>query len=90
MSGQLEGKVALVTGAGAGIGAYMDAQERKLREQTAGTGVDVIRDGDNLLLRMPSVAGSVGSRRRPTNNCHRASPSATTVRTGRCARRSRT
>ncbi|MEA3387847.1 OmpA family protein [Sphingobium sp. CCH11-B1] len=40
--------------AGAGIGAYMDAQERKLREDTAGTGVDVIRDGDNLLLRMPS------------------------------------
>ncbi len=39
---------------GAGIGAYMDAQEKKLREQTAGTGVDVIRDGDNLLLRMPS------------------------------------
>jgi outer membrane protein OmpA-like peptidoglycan-associated protein len=40
--------------AGAGIGAYMDAQERKLREETAGSGVDVIRDGDNLLLRMPS------------------------------------
>jgi outer membrane protein OmpA-like peptidoglycan-associated protein len=40
--------------AGAGVGAYMDAQERKLREQTAGSGVDVIRDGDNLLLRMPS------------------------------------
>lgn len=40
--------------AGAGIGAYMDAQEKKLREQTAGSGVDVIRDGDNLLLRMPS------------------------------------
>ncbi len=40
--------------AGAGIGSYMDAQERKLREQTAGSGVDVIRDGDNLLLRMPS------------------------------------
>lgn len=40
--------------AGAGIGAYMDAQERKLRERTAGTGVDVIRDGDNLTLRMPS------------------------------------
>ncbi len=40
--------------AGAGIGAYMDAQERKLREQTAGSGVDVIREGDNLLLRMPS------------------------------------
>jgi outer membrane protein OmpA-like peptidoglycan-associated protein len=40
--------------AGAGVGAYMDAQEKKLREQTAGTGVDVIRDGDDLLLRMPS------------------------------------
>lgn len=40
--------------AGAGIGTYMDRQEKKLREQTAGTGVDVIRDGDNLLLRMPS------------------------------------
>lgn len=40
--------------AGAGIGAYMDAQEKKLREKTAGSGVDVIREGDNLLLRMPS------------------------------------
>lgn len=40
--------------AGAGIGAYMDAQERKLRQQTAGTGIDVVRDGDELLLRMPS------------------------------------
>ena len=32
----------------------MDAQEKKLRQETAGTGVDVIRDGDNLMLRMPS------------------------------------
>lgn len=40
--------------AGAGIGAYMDAQEKKLREETAGSGVDVIREGDNLMLRMPS------------------------------------
>jgi len=40
--------------AGAGVGAYMDAQERKLRQQTAGTGVDVVREGDELLLRMPS------------------------------------
>ena len=32
----------------------MDAQERKLREETAGTGIDVIRDGDNQVLRMPS------------------------------------
>jgi outer membrane protein OmpA-like peptidoglycan-associated protein len=40
--------------AGAGIGNYMDEQERKLRSQTAGSGMEVERDGDNLLLRMPS------------------------------------
>ncbi|WP_339826611.1 OmpA family protein [uncultured Parasphingorhabdus sp.] len=40
--------------AGAGIGYYMDEQEKKLREQTAGTGIDVTRDGDNLILNMPS------------------------------------
>jgi len=40
--------------AGAGIGRYMDNQEKKLREQTAGTGVNVVRDGDNLILDMPS------------------------------------
>lgn len=40
--------------AGAGIGAYMDEQERKLRRQTEGTDIDVIRDGDQLLLNMPS------------------------------------
>lgn len=40
--------------AGAGVGAYMDAQERKMRERTAGTGIDVVRQGDELLLRMPS------------------------------------
>ena len=32
----------------------MDQQEKKLRQQTAGTGVNVIRDGDNLVLDMPS------------------------------------
>ena len=40
--------------AGAGVGYYMDQQEKKLRQQTAGTGVNVIRDGDNLVLDMPS------------------------------------
>ncbi|WP_147417570.1 OmpA family protein [Sphingomonas cavernae] len=40
--------------AGAGIGHYMDEQEKKLRQQTAGTGVDVVRQGDELLLNMPS------------------------------------
>ncbi|MDM8009746.1 MAG: OmpA family protein [Parasphingorhabdus sp.] len=40
--------------AGAGIGYYMDEQEKKLRQQTAGTGIDVTREGDNLILNMPS------------------------------------
>ncbi|WP_109354209.1 OmpA family protein [Sphingorhabdus sp. EL138] len=40
--------------AGAGVGYYMDEQEKKLRQQTAGSGVDVTRDGDNLILNMPS------------------------------------
>lgn len=40
--------------AGGAIGAYMDRQEADLRRQTAGTGVDVIRQGDELLLRMPA------------------------------------
>lgn len=40
--------------AGGAIGYYMDRQEAELRRQTAGTGVDVIRQGDDLILRMPS------------------------------------
>ena len=40
--------------AGAGAGYYMDEQEKKLRQQTAGTGVNVTRDGDDLVLDMPS------------------------------------
>ncbi|WP_242097145.1 MULTISPECIES: OmpA family protein [unclassified Sphingomonas] len=40
--------------AGAGIGAYMDSQERDLRARTAGTDVQVIRRGDDLLLNIPS------------------------------------
>lgn len=40
--------------AGAGIGAYMDKQERDLRARTAGTDVRVTREGDNLVLNIPS------------------------------------
>ena len=40
--------------AGGAVGAYMDRQEAELRRQTAGTGVDVLRQGDDLILRMPS------------------------------------
>ena len=38
---------------GAGVGYYMDQQEKKLRERTAGTGIDVERQGDQLVLNMP-------------------------------------
>lgn len=40
--------------AGAGIGAYMDRQEQELRRRTAGTDVQVIRQGDDLILNIPS------------------------------------
>ena len=39
--------------AGGGIGYYMDRQEAKLREELAGTGVSVYRNGDNITLNMP-------------------------------------
>jgi outer membrane protein OmpA-like peptidoglycan-associated protein len=40
--------------AGASVGVYMDKQEEKLRQQTAGTGITVDRVGDQLQLTMPS------------------------------------
>jgi outer membrane protein OmpA-like peptidoglycan-associated protein len=39
--------------AGGAVGYYMDKQEAKLREQMAGTGVDVVRNGDNITLDVP-------------------------------------
>ncbi|MRX27127.1 OmpA family protein [Kangiella sp. HZ709] len=38
---------------GAGVGAYMDNQEKELRDELAGTGVGVQRDGDQINLIMP-------------------------------------
>jgi outer membrane protein OmpA-like peptidoglycan-associated protein len=38
---------------GAGVGAYMDVQEAKLKEELQGTGVQVVREGDNIRLIMP-------------------------------------
>jgi outer membrane protein OmpA-like peptidoglycan-associated protein len=53
-SGQRARNAALGCGAiGAGVGAYMDAQEAELREQLQGTGVQVRRNGDQLDLIMP-------------------------------------
>ena len=40
--------------AGGAVGYYMDVQEAKLRQQLEGTGVRVVRDGDNITLVMPS------------------------------------
>jgi outer membrane protein OmpA-like peptidoglycan-associated protein len=40
--------------AGGGIGAYMDNQESQLRDDLEGTGVSVSREGDSIVLNMPS------------------------------------
>lgn len=39
---------------GAAVGSYMDRQQRALEAELSGTGVGVARQGDNLVLRMPS------------------------------------
>ncbi len=39
--------------AGAGVGAYQDRQEAALRRDLEGSGVDVVRQGDNITLNMP-------------------------------------
>lgn len=40
--------------AGAAIGDYMDKQEEAMRKDLSGSGVEVVREGDNLRLVMPS------------------------------------
>ncbi len=40
--------------AGTAVGGYMDRQERELRAKTAGTDVQVVRRGDDIVLNMPS------------------------------------
>lgn len=39
--------------AGGAVGAYMDRQQARLRQDVAGTGIEVQRQGDNIILRMP-------------------------------------
>ncbi|MGI0153092.1 OmpA family protein [Pseudidiomarina sp. WS423] len=41
--------------AGGAIGNYMDQQEEEFRQELAGSGVEVIRDGDNIRLQLPSA-----------------------------------
>ena len=40
--------------AGGAIGGYMDKQERELRARTAGSGIEVERQGDEISLKLPS------------------------------------
>lgn len=40
--------------AGAAIGGYMDKQEEEFRQELSGSGIDVVREGDNIRLVMPS------------------------------------
>lgn len=60
--------------AGAGYGVYADRQEQRLRQELTGTGVQVVRNGDNLQLIMPgnitfaSSSSDVSSSFYPTLN----------------------
>jgi len=55
-----EGRTNALIGAGIGalaggaIGNYMDRQQAAMREELAGSGVNVMRQGDNLILQMPA------------------------------------
>ncbi|WP_231590849.1 OmpA family protein [Grimontia sp. AD028] len=40
--------------AGAAVGQYMDQQEAAFREELSGSGIEVVREGDNIRLVMPS------------------------------------
>jgi outer membrane protein OmpA-like peptidoglycan-associated protein len=52
---QRAGQAAAACGlAGLGIGAYMDQQEAKLRQELVNSGVQVVRDGNNIRLVMPN------------------------------------
>ena len=48
--------------AGTEVAAYMERQEADLRRQTVGTGVEVIRSGGDVVLRMPAgITFPIGS-----------------------------
>jgi outer membrane protein OmpA-like peptidoglycan-associated protein len=57
----LERRQRALAGAGVGaltggaVGAYQDRQEAELRRRTAGTGIDVSRDGDVIKLNLPDA-----------------------------------
>lgn len=61
------GKTARIVGAGIGgvaggvVGYQMDKQIKELKEQTAGSGIDVTQSGDGILLNLPDVTFAVDS-----------------------------
>lgn len=61
------GKTARIVGAGIGgvaggvVGYQMDKQIKELKEQTAGSGIDVTQEGDGILLNLPDVTFAVDS-----------------------------
>ena len=60
LGGVIGGKTARIVGAGVGgvaggaVGYKLDQQIKELREQTAGTGVDVTSDGESILVNLPN------------------------------------
>ncbi len=68
LGGLIGGKTARIVGAGLGgvagavVGNRIDQQIKELREQTAGSGVDVTSDGESILVNLPDgVTFDVGS-----------------------------
>ncbi|WP_374411721.1 OmpA family protein [Novosphingobium colocasiae] len=61
------GKTARIAGAGIGgvagavVGYQMDKQIKELKEQTAGSGIDVSQQGDGILVNLPDVTFAVNS-----------------------------
>lgn len=61
------GKTARILGAGIGgvaggvVGYQMDKQIKELKEQTAGSGVDVTQEGNGILVNLPDVTFAVNS-----------------------------
>lgn len=61
------GKTARIVGAGIGgvaggvVGYQMDKQIKELKEQTAGSGIDVTQQGDGILVNLPDVTFAVNS-----------------------------
>ena len=67
LGGLIGGKTARIVGAGIGgvaggvVGYQLDQQIRELREETAGSGVDVTETDDGFLVNLPDVTFATGS-----------------------------